>query len=210
MTVMPIQTSCPHCDQTYSLADNLEGKKVRCKSCGKSFTVTGEAPQQAVRKPPSGARQAARAAPDAADDFAFEEEPGQVVRPPRSKKGGIPLWVWLVGGGGLFLFLCCGGGGIAGFFLLGGTDRFVNKVTKENFDKIKTGMTEAQVKEILGEPTETAGTPDQLPDIPGMPKMPRMPGGMRVNIMVWKKGDNTITVNFMNGKVVAKQGHFRQ
>jgi predicted Zn finger-like uncharacterized protein len=208
MIFMPIETTCPHCDQTYSLADDLEGKKVRCKGCGKTFTVAGEAPRQAVRKAPSGARRAARKGPDEADDFAFEEEPGQVVRPPR-KKGGIPLWVWLVGGGGIFLFLCCGGGGVVGFFLMRGTDLFGNRVTKENFDKIKTGMTEAEVKAILGEPTESAGTPDQFSNLPGMPRMPRMPGGMQMNVMVWEQGNNVIAVYFRNGKVLLKQWQSR-
>ncbi len=64
------------------------------------------------------------------------------------------------------------------------------KVTKENFDKIHTGMTQSQVQAILGEPTEASSV--DLPMLSGTSS-------------TWRSGDTTITVQFVNGKVVAKQ-----
>lgn len=66
----------------------------------------------------------------------------------------------------------------------------VDKISKENFDRIKTGMTEAEVQAILGPPTESTG--------------------VDVNVFsgttsIWKKGDTVISIQFVNGKVVAKQ-----
>jgi hypothetical protein len=46
-------------------------------------------------------------------------------------------------------------------------------------------MTEAQVKEILGEPAETKDAP--------------MGWG---KIMIWKNGNDTISVTFLNGKAM--------
>jgi hypothetical protein len=64
-----------------------------------------------------------------------------------------------------------------------------SKVSKANADKITNGMTEAQVKDILGTPTETqsAGTG---------------------SVMVWKSGNDTISVTFMDGKVAMKLSSF--
>lgn len=41
---MTIQTSCPHCQQPYTLADSQEGKQVRCRSCSHTFHVPSLAP----------------------------------------------------------------------------------------------------------------------------------------------------------------------
>jgi hypothetical protein len=56
-----------------------------------------------------------------------------------------------------------------------------NKVTKANYDKIKKDMTEAQVKEVLGSPTETQN---------------------QGKTQIWKNGDEFITVMFNDGKVI--------
>lgn len=65
-----------------------------------------------------------------------------------------------------------------------------SKVTKENFDKIKTGMTEAEVEAILGKATDSGGASASLP-------------GMSVSgtMKVWKDGDKKIMVTFSDGKV---------
>lgn len=64
------------------------------------------------------------------------------------------------------------------------------RITKENFDKIQTGMTQAEVQAILGEPTESSSLDVAL---------------FSGTTSTWKLGDTTITINFINGKVVAKQ-----
>ena len=60
-----------------------------------------------------------------------------------------------------------------------------SKVSKDNYQKIKSGMSEKEVSDILGSPTETkdAGAGKTL---------------------IWKSGDDTISVTFMNDKVAVK------
>jgi hypothetical protein len=65
-----------------------------------------------------------------------------------------------------------------------------SKLTQANFDKIQTGMTLAQVQAILGEPTESSSV-----DV----------AGFSGTVAKWKQGDVTITIQLVNGKVVAKQ-----
>jgi coenzyme F420-reducing hydrogenase gamma subunit len=65
-----------------------------------------------------------------------------------------------------------------------------SKITQENFEKIKTGMSLSQVIAILGEPTESSSV--DVAVVSGA-------------VSKWKKGDLTIAIQFVNNKVVAKQ-----
>ncbi len=65
-----------------------------------------------------------------------------------------------------------------------------SRVNPENFVKIETGMTQAQVTTLLGQATESSSV-----DI----------AGFSGTASTWKSRDLTITVQFVNGKVVAKQ-----
>jgi len=67
-----------------------------------------------------------------------------------------------------------------------------SKVSKDNFDKIKPGMTIAEVEAVLGKATDTKGVSGTIGDLAGSAKT-----------MIWKDGDKTITVNFVNDKVAA-------
>jgi hypothetical protein len=64
------------------------------------------------------------------------------------------------------------------------------KINQENFDKVKVGMTQAEVKAILGEATEASSL-----DV----------AGFSGTTATWRHGDTTIKVQFVNGKVVTKQ-----
>jgi hypothetical protein len=64
------------------------------------------------------------------------------------------------------------------------------KISQENFGKIQTGMSVAQVTAILGEPTESSSVDVAV---------------FSGTVSKWKAGDVTITIQFVNGKVVAKQ-----
>jgi hypothetical protein len=64
------------------------------------------------------------------------------------------------------------------------------KISAENFERIQDGMTQKEVIAILGEPTETSSV-----NIAGVS------GGMAT----WKDGSTAISVQFLNGKVQAKQ-----
>jgi SmpA / OmlA family len=64
------------------------------------------------------------------------------------------------------------------------------KISQENFEKIQTGMSLAQVTAILGEPTESNSVDVAV---------------FSGTVSKWKAGGITITIQFVNGKVVAKQ-----
>ncbi len=64
-----------------------------------------------------------------------------------------------------------------------------SKVTPENFAKIQSGMTEAEVTAILGPPTESSSI--------GF-------GPVGGTTSTWKDNGRTITIQFVNGKVLAK------
>lgn len=68
-----------------------------------------------------------------------------------------------------------------------------SKMTPANLDKIHNDMTVAEVKDILGAPTEENSG--------GM-------GPMSGTTLVYKDGKNQVTINFVNGKVVMKSGSF--
>ena len=68
-----------------------------------------------------------------------------------------------------------------------------SKVSKSNYDKVKTGMTQAEVEGILGKGTEKAGVGGALGGIAGSAK-----------VLTWTEGDKSITVTFLNDKVTAK------
>jgi len=64
------------------------------------------------------------------------------------------------------------------------------KISQENFDKIQTGMSLAQVTDILGPPTESSSVDVAV---------------FSGTVSKWKAADITISIQFVNGKVVAKQ-----
>ena len=65
-----------------------------------------------------------------------------------------------------------------------------SKITKENFDQIKLGMTQEEVQRILGPPTEASGI--EIPVFSG-------------TMSKWARGNAVISVQFVNGQVVAKE-----
>jgi outer membrane protein assembly factor BamE (lipoprotein component of BamABCDE complex) len=171
---MPIKTVCPECDRAYTLADTMEGKSVKCKGCGQTFTVEAVAngATGVAARPSNSKVKAVRPADD--DDEA------------EAPKGGGMGKVLLIGGAlvAVLALFVCGGVGIGGFWLWhrasapsdsqttsntnsdkpntdkndgqappGGT----KKLTLENYNKIQGGMTRAQVEAILGPPTADLG-----------------------------------------------------
>lgn len=74
---------------------------------------------------------------------------------------------------------------VACFLLLTGCD----KVTQANYEKIQTDMSSAEVREILGEPSETSSINF---------------GPVSGTSSVWKGKESSITVQFLNGKVKLK------
>ena len=64
------------------------------------------------------------------------------------------------------------------------------KISQENFEKLQTGMSLAQVTAILGEPTESTSVDVAV---------------FSGTVSKWRAGGIIITIQFVNGKVVAKQ-----
>ena len=73
--------------------------------------------------------------------------------------------------------------------LLAALSACASKISLANFEKIKTGMSLAEVTAILGEPTGSKGV-----DV----------GVFSGTSATWKSRQGTITVQFVNGNVVAK------
>ena len=65
-----------------------------------------------------------------------------------------------------------------------------SKVNKDNFDKVRIGMTQQEVEGLLGPATEASGL--EIPVFSG-------------TTAKWVQGDTTITIQFVNGKVMAKE-----
>ncbi len=63
-------------------------------------------------------------------------------------------------------------------------------INEANFQKIKTGMTQAEVQAILGPPTESSSVDVAV---------------FAGTTSTWKHKDVTISIQFVNGKVIAKQ-----
>jgi outer membrane protein assembly factor BamE (lipoprotein component of BamABCDE complex) len=65
-----------------------------------------------------------------------------------------------------------------------------SRLSQENFDKIHEGMSQKEVREILGEPVNAEGT-----------SVLGISGGESV----WRDDKTLITVHFLNDKVVSKR-----
>jgi hypothetical protein len=65
-----------------------------------------------------------------------------------------------------------------------------SRLNRENFDKIHEGMSPSEVRDILGKPGDASDT-----------KILGLSGGEAV----WKDGKTTITVHFLNDKVISKR-----
>ena len=66
----------------------------------------------------------------------------------------------------------------------------VRRASTENFERIQPGMSQKEVVAILGEPTETSAV-----------SVAGLSGGMAT----WRDGNTTISIQFLNDKVQAKQ-----
>jgi predicted Zn finger-like uncharacterized protein len=175
---MAIRTNCPHCDQAYTLVDEQAGKKIRCKACTTVF----------VAPPPEDEREGAPRRGARRDDYDDYDDYDRPRRRSRSRQGGVPVWVWLAGGGLLLLLVV----GVVVALLATGT--FNNKVTQENFLRLQMGMREAEVRSILGSPSQASD-------------LGRNPSGS-VRMLVWKRGNNIVSVTFTDDRATNIHGTF--
>jgi hypothetical protein len=74
-----------------------------------------------------------------------------------------------------------------------------SKVSQSNFDKIKEGMADAEVKSILGPPSNETSASISRTD-------PKTGTTAQSNSqMSWGDGDRSITIDFTDGKVIGKK-----
>lgn len=162
---------CPSCDKKLKLPEGDEGRTIRCPGCKTELIVTADGLQlpeedNRVRKDQPARRdeedeprrsrprdeededdrpRRSRRQDDEDEDDGprrrsrrdeEDEDDGPRRRSRKGTGGGVPLWIWLsIGGGVLAITLVV----VLLFVFMGG-------------DKIKKGMTEAEVKAALGEP----------------------------------------------------------
>jgi predicted Zn finger-like uncharacterized protein len=89
---MSIRISCPACGTGYSVADELSGKRVRCRSCEAPVLVRTASKTRSVGPPPLPGSTKARKSQR--DDEADEARPRR-----KKKKGRSPLQWGLVASG---------------------------------------------------------------------------------------------------------------
>lgn len=68
-----------------------------------------------------------------------------------------------------------------------------SSVTRDNFDKIKDGMTVAEVEAILGKPTSTGAGSGAAISV-----------NASGQVSTWQDGERSITITFVNGKVALR------
>ena len=214
---MPIKTTCPECDKAYTLADTMEGKSVKCKGCGQPFKVQAAANGIAA-KPSNGKAVKAAVKKRVADD---DDEV------PVKKKGGMGTWL-LIGGGlvAVLMLFVCGGVGIGGYLIYRSysdsdessstastssdkdkdkqaappTGAPASKVSKENFDKIKGGMTTLDMQNLLGFPSDVLAPLDV---------QAKQFVGDQGSAQTWRNGNDSVTVGYNNqGRVACWAANF--
>jgi hypothetical protein len=197
---MPIKASCSNCDRIYNLADAMAGKTLKCKECGEPLVVPGGAVAGRGVRPDRSAEPArptrtgsGRSHADVPDE---EDRPARRRRKNRRQGSGM-VW-WLVGGVAALLLLMVVGGGVVALIMFWPT-----KATPENFARVRAGMTEAQVIDIMGSPSEHLSLNNGFAQLAGL-NMPNVKG------MVWRgrRGDEFV-VQFIDGKVIAAIGTTR-
>jgi hypothetical protein len=112
---MAVQTKCPECARALSVADELVGKKVRCKGCGASFVIRdpksaksaapakgpAKAPAKSPAKAPATATRAGKPPPrrvvDEDDDEEEDDRPKK--RKKKKKKASSNTTLYLILGG---------------------------------------------------------------------------------------------------------------
>jgi outer membrane protein assembly factor BamE (lipoprotein component of BamABCDE complex) len=176
---MPIKATCSNCDRTYTLADAMAGRKLKCKDCGATFAAAAPAPRP--RKP---------AAPPA------DERPRKKAAP---RSGGGLLW-WLVGSAAALFLLCVAGGGVLAVLIMMQPG---NKATPENFAKLKHGMSEKDLTNLLGPPQPGAAL--NHPVTKGALDLPA--GVWYDKALVWHgQGDAEFVVLVKDGQVAGAVG----
>jgi Zn-finger nucleic acid-binding protein len=200
---MPSTLTCPSCNATLRPKTPLAaGTRIKCPKCTNVFAVPDEeddAPVTPVRRPKPAARreepeeevpESGEILDDEPEDDEPEEDRPRKKKKKKPKKKGVPLWVWLTAGGGLFLLLCCAGCG--GFIWYVGSS-VINAgsgaATFLNYAQVQEGMSDSQVKTIMG----------------ASPQSAMQIGNTKTE--TWQSGSDVIVVTFVDDKAVNRSCH---
>jgi hypothetical protein len=84
-----------------------------------------------------------------------------------------------------------------------------SRISKSNYDKIKDGMTEAEVEGLLGKGEEQSAASLNIPGpsvgIPGVGGISFKGISASVKVVKWQAGSQEITVTFSDGKVAGRE-----
>ncbi len=155
---MPIDIRCPGCDHAISVADQSQGKKLRCGRCQGVFVVRDGA---AILAAPGTAPPPRTRAPR---DNPLDAPPRDRAAVPAGKSGGGWVLPVLLGGGGVLVLACAGCVGL-----------FVMLPSKAQGPQANVNKPAAQVPLPNPEPREQAPQKPPRLDPPANPRIPRDP-----------------------------------
>jgi hypothetical protein len=149
----------------------------------------------------------------------WEAARGREAEPPRRREPrvrrpppkGVGMWVWLLAGGAVLALV-----GVAIGVLVVALGSTSDRISERNFRKLKVGMTQEEIVEILGEPDV------MMPIIPE-PKEPKpwaVPKGGPIQrtkraepkgqSLEWRTPNHLITVRMVAGKATVLTGMFEK
>jgi hypothetical protein len=107
----------------------------------------------------------------------------------------LPQWVWIAACAALLLLL-------AGAFttLAVVSARGASKVTQSNFERIRLGMSEHEVIDILGPPGLQNYAPINAGNVPISPQA-------SCKVLMWRRREGTITITLVRGRVLGRQAY---
>ena len=78
-----------------------------------------------------------------------------------------------------------------------------SRLSKENYDKIATGMSPADVEAIMGKGTEQASSSVAIPEVK-VAGVAVGGGNTSSKVLTWQEGRKVVSVTFVNDKVMTK------
>jgi predicted Zn finger-like uncharacterized protein len=126
---MAIKVRCPGCDASFSLSDEIRGKRVRCSNCQKVFTVEAGDRQAIQQSQPTAARAyrddddrddraAATKGRPASQRNSVENDYGGDAKPAPKSSNHTGVILAIVGGVLFVVMLVCGGGVFAVYYFV--------------------------------------------------------------------------------------------
>jgi hypothetical protein len=78
-----------------------------------------------------------------------------------------------------------------------------SRLTKENYDRITTGMSPAEVESIMGKGTEQASSSVAIPQV-NVGGVSVGGGNTSSRVLTWQEGRKVVSVTFVNDKMMTK------